>query len=127
MNNDKMIRAALLAAALFNLGAALAFAFPASLGQLVALPAAPPVYLALSAMFIGLFGGCYAWLAMQPAISRPLLAFGAIGKTIAFAVFLGLWLCGQASTLLMLGGVGDLVFAAFFFAWLRAHASGRTP
>lgn len=120
---DKLIRNVLFAAALCNFGAAVAFALPTSFGQLMALPAAPPVYAALSATFVALFGGSYAWLALQPEISRPLLAFGAIGKTTAFMLFTTLWLFGQISLLLMLGGIGDLAFAAFFFAWLRASAT----
>src|SRR5262249_38046164 len=86
-------------------------------------PAAPPVYATLSAAFIALFGGSYAWLALQPTISRPLLAFGVIGKTTACVLFFALWGFGQASFLLMLGGVGDLTFAALFFLWLRASAA----
>jgi len=120
MGSDKLIRRALFATAMFNFGAALAFAFPLSVGQLISLPAAPPIYSALCAGFIALFGGSYAWLAMQSSISRPLLAFGAIGKTAAFVLFFALWLYGHASLLLMLGGVGDLAFATLFFIWLRA-------
>jgi len=121
---EKFVRTALFATALFNFGAALAFAFPMSIGKLIALPSAPPVYLALSAVFIALFGGSYTWLALQPTISRPMLGFGAIGKTVAFFTFFTLWTCGNASLLLMLGGVGDLAFAALFFAWLRKTATG---
>lgn len=112
------MRYVLLLAALFNFGAALAFAFPASLGQLAALPMAPPLYSTLVALFIGLFGASYAWLAMQPVIHRPLLAFGAVGKASACVLFFLLWLEGQASLLVMLGGLGDLAFAAVFFSWL---------
>lgn len=115
------MRYVLLLAALFNLGAALAFVFPASLGQLAALPLAPPLYSALVALFISLFGASYAWLALQPVMHRPLLAFGAIGKASASILFFLLWLEGQASLLVMLGGLGDLAFAVLFFSWLRAN------
>lgn len=115
------MRYVLLLAALFNFCAALAFAFPASLGHLAALPMAPPLYSALVAVFITLFGGSYAWLALQPAIHRPLLAFGAIGKASACVLFFLLWLAGEASLLVMIGGLGDLAFAAMFFGWLRAN------
>lgn len=128
MYRNEMIRGALAVSALFNFGAALAFAFPMSVGQLIALPAAPPVYTTLSAAFIALFGGCYAWLALQQTISRPLVAFAAIGKMTAFALFLILWAFGHASFLLALGGIGDLVFAAIFFIWLRASGAQQgTP
>lgn len=119
MIDSRMIRRALAVTAMFNFAAALAFGFPASVGQLVALPNAPAVYTALTAAFIALFGGSYAWLALQPVISRPLLMLGAIGKTAAFSIFFSLWLFGQVSLLLMIGGIGDLAFALLFFAWLR--------
>jgi len=49
-------------------------------------PTAPPIYCALLALFVVLFAGAYAWLALQPNINRPLVAFAAIGKAGAFAV-----------------------------------------
>ncbi len=70
------------------------------------------------AEFIILFGGSYAWLALQPAINRPLLAFGAIGKTGAFLLVAVLWLAGQAPARGVLAITGDLIFACLFFAWL---------
>ncbi|MGQ0698316.1 MAG: hypothetical protein ACT4PZ_08740 [Panacagrimonas sp.] len=122
MNTDKPMRRLLFVAALFNFGAALMFAFPTSLGTLAALPPAPTLYTALVALFVAQFGVSYAWLALQPSIHRPLLAFGAIGKASASVLFFSLWLVGHASLLVMLGGLGDLAFAAVFVAWLRASA-----
>lgn len=121
MDTSRLIRPALLAAALFNLGAALAFAFPATLGQVAGLPPAPPLYAALVAVFVLLFGASYFWAAWQAVIPKHLVAFGAVGKTSAAVLFFSLWLAGQASLLLMLGGLGDLAFAALFFSWLRSQ------
>ena len=121
MSKHTLMRGTLLTAALFNFGAALAFALPTTLGQLAALPAAPPIYTTLVAIFIALFGASYAWLALV-RIDRSLLTLGAIGKTSAAVAFFLLWLSADASLLLMLGGLGDLAFAAIFFWWLRATA-----
>ncbi len=121
MSKKIPMRGALLVAALFNFGAALLFALPTTLGQLVALPSAPPIYTTLVALFVALFGASYAWLALV-RIDRTLLALGAIGKMSAASAFFMLWRTGDASLLLMLGGLGDLAFAAIFFWWLRATA-----
>jgi hypothetical protein len=119
------MRGALWTSAVFNLVGAVAFAFPASLpGQLAGLPTAvPPLYRALLAMFALLFGGCYAWLAMQPIIPRAMVALAAIGKSAAFVVIVGCWLAGHAADRGVLTAVGELGFALIFFAWLRRSAS----
>lgn len=119
------LRRALWAAGLANLGGALLFAFPASPpGALAGLPAdVPAVYRALAALFVLLFGGAYAWLAAQPAIDRPFVRFGAIGKTCAFATFLLLWLGGAASARSVGLMSADLVFAGLFF-WGAAAPGG---
>jgi hypothetical protein len=108
-----------MASAVFNVGGALLFAFPASLGQLAGLPAAVPgIYRAMLAMFILLFAAAYAWLARQPSIDRPLVALAALGKASAFAVVFVFWLFDGASGLGMIAGTGDLVLAAIFAWWL---------
>ncbi len=123
MGSKVPIRPALFTAALLNFSAALAFAFPASLGQPFGLPIAPPLYAALVALFVALFGASYAWLALQATINRPLLTLGAMGKASACVLFFALWLAGEASLLIMAGGLGDLALAALFFAWLRRSAT----
>lgn len=106
-------------AASFNLGAAALLAFPESLGQLIGLPAdVPLVYSVLTGLFVLLFGASYAWMALQPAIVRPLLAFGAIGKTAAFVAAVLLWCLDAIPLPILLAGIGDLVFAALFVRWL---------
>lgn len=104
------------------------FAFPAlPPGQLVGLPTSVnPVYAVMVAMFVALFGCAYAWLARRPVIDRPLLAFGAIGKTSAFLLALGLWLGGDVPFALVIVALGDLAFAALWFGWLRAGAANAS-
>jgi len=119
MDRDAFMRRALMTTAFFNFGAAALIAFPDSLGQLVRLPTpAPVVYTTLLALFIALFGGVYAWLARQPVIDRPLVAFTAIGKAGAFAVIFGSFLAGVASWQIAVLVIGDLVFATIFLWWL---------
>lgn len=119
-NSDTFIRSVLWASAAFNLAGAMLFAFPEStISQLAGLPIPVPAFHSLLlAEFIILFGGSYAWLALQPSINRPLLAFGAIGKTGAFLLVALLWLLGQAPGRGVLAITGDLVFACLFFGWL---------
>ena len=104
-----------------NLSGALLFALPASsLGQLAGLPAAVPLlYRAFVALFVLIFGGLYAWLAVQPVIHRPMVALAAIGKGSAFALVLLLWLAGAASVMSVALLSADLALAALYLAWLR--------
>lgn len=120
MNQDKFIRSILWATAVFNLAGALLIAFPSSsLGQFVGLPVpVPPIYTTLLAFFVILFGGVYAWLARQPKIDRPLVAFSAIGKAGAFTVFFVCWFFGELSFRGVAAATGDLIFAGLFSSWL---------
>src|SRR5262249_42818170 len=121
-----LMRRALLVSAFFNLGGALLFAFPGSVGQLAGLPGAVPrLYSATVTLFVLLFGGAYAWLARQPRIDRPLVAMSAIGKAGFFVVVLGCWVLSEASGLSVLAASGDLAFAAIFAWWLLGEASGE--
>jgi len=123
MDREATLRRILWAAAVFNAGGAVSFGFPESFsGRLMALPAAvPALYRAFTAVFVLLFGGAYAWTAWRTPLFRPFVAFGAIGKTAAFATGLLVWIAGACPgmTVLVLGG--DLVFAALF-CWGLAGA-----
>lgn len=121
--SERLTRFSLWLAFVFNLLAAAVFATPASaLGQWVGLPASVgPIYSVMVAFFVALFGGAYAWLARRPSIDRPLLALGCIGKTGAFVIAASLWARGEVSSLLFVVAVGDLAFAAVWFAWLRSE------
>lgn len=120
MGRNAIVRGALAISTPFNLAAAFVFAFPDSaLGRLQSLPSdAPALYRALVALFLVLFAGAYAWLAVQKEISRPLLALGAIGKAVAFLTFATLALASLCSARLALGSIGDAVLASIFAWWL---------
>lgn len=121
---DKVIRRALWATAVFNVGGALLFAFPASVGQLAGLPGpVPHVYSAFLAFMVALFAATYAWLARQPRIDRPLVAFAALGKAGFFAVVFVCWLLDEVPVRAAVAASGDLAFAAIFVWWLRAEAA----
>jgi hypothetical protein len=124
MTRDDLMRRVLWTSVVFNLGGALLFLFPASLGRLAGLPAPVPfAYSALLALFIVLFAGSYAWLALQPRFDRPLVAFAAIGKASAFAVVLACWVAGAVEGRAVLAITGDLVLAAIFAWWLLGAAA----
>ncbi len=121
------MRRVLATTAVFNLGGALMFAFPESVGRLAALPTpVPAVYRVLLALFVALFGGAYAWLAAQPRIDRPMVGFAAIGKAGAFASTAACWLAGAAPGVAVLAITGDLAFAALFTWWLTAAPPAAT-
>jgi hypothetical protein len=121
LNTYSNFRRVLWASAVFNLGGALAFGFPATVGQLMGLPAeVSTLYRALMALFVLLFGGSYAWLALQAQIVRPMVAFAAIGKASVFVLITLFWLCGEMPLRGVLAASGDLAFAALFFHWLRS-------
>lgn len=111
--------------ALTNVGGALLFALPASpLGQLAGLPAdVPLLYRAFVTLFVLIYGGMYAWLAVQPVIHRPMVALAAIGKSSAFALVLLLWLVGEASAKSLALLAADLALAALYCLWLRRERS----
>jgi hypothetical protein len=120
-SRENILRPALWTAAFFNLCGAFLFAFPASrLGQFAGLPTdVPAIYRALVSLFVLLFGCAYAWLAMQPTINRPFVAFGAIGKAAAFFLVVLLWLRRAAPATSVFAIAGDLALAVVFFWCLR--------
>ncbi len=123
MNRDAVLRKVLWATVIYNLLGASAFAFPASVGKLAGLPVPVPlVYSVMLTLFVLLFGAAYAWLALQPAIDRPMVGFAACGKASVFVAAVVLWATGDASAWLIPGATGDLIFAALFLWWLRATA-----
>ncbi|SRR5258706_12977749 len=127
MRRDHVVRTALGLSVPFNLAAAYLFAMPGSaLGRMQGMPAdAPPLYCALVALFLCLFAGAYAWLCVQSEISRPLVAFSAIGKSLAFFTFVLLWLGKLGPASAARGSIGDAVLAGVFAWWLLGSA-GRT-
>jgi hypothetical protein len=128
VNRDAFIRKVLWATACYNLAGALAFAFPATAGQLAGLPVpVAPIYSVLLTFFVLLFGGAYAWLALQPQIDRPMVGMAACGKAGVFVAAVALWAMGQGPGWFIPGATGDLIFATLFAWWLRAGTTTRAP
>ena len=89
------------------------------MGRLAGLPDyVPPLYRAMLALFVLLFGGVYAWLAVAHVIDRPLVAFSAIGKAAAFTTILTLGIAGQTAARAVPPVSGDLILAGIFGWWL---------
>jgi hypothetical protein len=125
-NRDAFLRKVLWATVVYNIAGAAAFAFPSSVGQLAGLPVpVAPIYSVLLAIFVLLFGGAYAWLALQPTLDRPLVGFAAVGKASVFAAAIALWAAGQGPGWFIPGATGDLIFAAIFVWWLRAGSTAQ--
>src|SRR5689334_1819692 len=125
-DRDRIMRRALWATTVMNFAGAVMFAFPDSVGRLGGMPPGPRVYTAFIAVLVALFGATYAWLARQPRIDRPLVAFSALGKTSFFVVVAACWLRGELPAQAVGGATGDLVFAAIFAWWLLGDASSAS-
>lgn len=124
---ETTIRVSLWLACPFNLMAALVFAFPSStIGQQLGLPDhVHPLYSLLVALFVGLFGFVYAWLARRRAIDQPLLALGSVGKLGAFLIAGFLYLTGVVPGIVAFVALGDLAFAALWLSWLLSGRGQR--
>jgi len=120
MTDDLFVRRVLLLSAGFNLLGGLLFAFPGfPTGRLAGLPAeVPGLYRATVFLFIVLFGAMYGWLARQPRIDRPMVAFGAIGKAAFFTLVLIFWWAGAVPGRTVWLSSGDFVLAGVFALWL---------
>ena len=120
------LRIALWAAAFFNLGAGILFAFASSLGHLVGMPLpVPRVYGVFIAMFIILFAGAYAWMACSAHIDRPMLALAALGKAAAVALAIVFYSLGELGPRALVAASGDLLLAVLFAWWLGVGGARR--
>lgn len=120
MPSDRIIRGALWGTVALNVLGVVVFA-PAALGaESWLLPVAVPRYFAAQLGFvIALFGGVYAWLAVQPRINRPLVIVGALGKLGFFGVTMAYAAAGDVPMRMALNATPDLLFAAVFLWWAR--------
>lgn len=120
--HDALIRATLWISFPFNLLAAYALALPDSMpGRLMGLPSpVPPLYAALTALLVALFGLAYAWMATQPRLDRALLGFAAAGKGSVFVAAVMLWMLHRGAGSTVVVAVGDLLLAALWLRWLLA-------
>ncbi len=73
------------------------------------------------------FGLGYAIVARDPGRNHGILLLAAFGKTYVFFAFVGAWLAGSMRTFALVGGIGDLIFAAGFvwFLWRVNICRGR--
>lgn len=108
-------------AALFNfVVAALLVLGNATTWQLFGM--APPnetLFVQLFAVFVALFGGVYAWIAIAPEGKRPLIQLSAFGKLTIFATVVIEAIAGNAPVMMVGPAAGDLVFAILFLRALR--------
>lgn len=117
---DRVIRTVLWATVALNaLGvyvfAPLALGYPSPL-----MPLEVPRYFAAQLGFtIALFGGVYAWLAMQREINRALVVVGGLGKLGFFTLTLAYGLAGDLPLSMAAQATPDLVFAGIFLWWAR--------
>lgn len=122
MKDQHFFRTVLLLGSAFNLFGALVFLFPDTIGAFAHLPPAGSIFYSwLLAMFVGLFGLVYGWLAFQPRISRSLIGLSAIGKVCVFGISLCCWLLGAISTAGLGPSIIDLLFSFVFFWWLSRN------
>lgn len=124
--NDRIIRSALWATVALNAVGVAVFAPPALGYHSAWLPVEVPRYFAAQVGFIILlFGGVYAWLAMQPRINRPLVVVGGLGKLGFFGITLVYAIAGDVPAAMALNATPDLVLAAIFLWWAsRAPRTG---
>ena len=113
------MRNALLATAVMNLAAGLAFLPPAQpVRSLVGMPDGEPVYLATVALFVVLFGAGYAYVGLTRRDERLFLAIAAIGKLSFASIVTFYWLAGRLPFQAVVTASGDLLFGGMFVAWL---------
>ena len=124
----RWMRGALLATAVMNTLAAVAFV-PAS-GALRALTGMPqgehPLYLSTVALFVGLFGVGYLLVGLSGRPERLFIALSAAGKLAFVSLVTWYWATGALPFLAVLVGAGDLPFGLMFATWLittRGHAA----
>ena len=121
MINSNIIRSVLWLGVAFNALVALMLMFPITLGALAALPPiGSDFYRWMLGYFVVLFSATYAWLALAPTISRPVVALAAIGKTGSFIIALVCLSRGDIQLKTFFISVGDLAFALYFFLWLHS-------
>lgn len=128
MPRDRVLRTALWATVALNILGVYVFALPALGLPSPLLPVAVlPYFAAQIGYTIALFGGVYAWLAMQPRFNRALVIVGGLGKLGFFALTVAYALAGTVPVGMAVNATPDLVFAGIFLWWARADARHRVP
>ncbi len=124
MSRDRIIRSALWATVALNALGVYVF-LPLALGKTSPLLPldVPRFFAAQIGLTIALFGGVYAWLALQPQINRALVVVGGLGKLGFFALTLTYSLVGDVPTSMAVNAAPDLIFATIFLWW--AHTDSK--
>jgi hypothetical protein len=122
------MRVAMLATGVMNLGAAAGFAPPAHAVRAAAgLPEAEhSLYLAMVALFVGLFGAGYLWCGLTGRAERLFIALAAVGKIAFVLIVVDLWTQGGLPATAPLTASPDLVFGGLFVAWLWQDGASLT-
>lgn len=119
---DRQIKILFSAAAIFNWSAVLLFLEPLGLAAAFNLSHAvstdPFGQIALMAIFM--FGFGYWMVPGKPTEYRGIVVLGLIGKLAVVAIAFGHYFFGDVNFNLAGLTLGDLVFAAFFFKYLKA-------
>lgn len=110
-----LLRVALASSAPLNLCGAILFSPPgAPLRAWAGFPEAPAFYQWTLASWVLAFGVAYGHAAWTGRADRTLLALGAFGKTVFFALAAGMALRGELPWLTVIGASSDLVLAVVF-------------
>jgi hypothetical protein len=117
-----VLRGALWTAVVLNAIGVVIFAPPALGFAADSLPIrAPRFYAAQVCVTIALFGGVFAWLAVQPQINRALVVVGALGKLGFFALAVAYWAAGDLPGSAVPQATPDLLLALVFLWWARSE------
>lgn len=119
---DRQIKLLFSVAAVFNWTAALLFIEPLGLAAAFNLSHAvstdPFGHIAIMVIFV--FGFGYWMVPYDPAGYRGIVMLGLVGKLAVVAIAFGHYFFGDVNFNLAGLTLGDLVFAAFFFKYLKA-------
>lgn len=118
--HNRIIRTALWSTVALNAIGTAIFLAPAFGGTSAFLPIAAPRFFAAQLGFvIALFGGVYAWLALQSQVNRDLVVVGALGKLGFFGLTVAYALAGDVPVRMAVNATPDLLLAAVFLWWAR--------
>ena len=102
-----------------GLGALIFMPFATALRRTVGLSVAGhPLYLAIIASFIFIFGLAYLWVGITGRADALFLAVAAAGKLAFFSLVVVYWLSGALPLKVPLAASSDLLFALAFVVWL---------
>jgi hypothetical protein len=110
----------------YNAAGAVGFVFPSLTPFFTGLPpAGHPLYTAIAAFTVALFGAGYLWQALTGHRDRTFLTLASVGKLSFFLLFFVYWIEGSVPLLVMLSTTGDLVLGSFFAFWLWSTRGRR--